>query len=145
MQAARDNIKDPPGIFVKVGLESLRGTLRFINDDLPRAFSRLDDMHILGDLADASTEAVSSLELHRPSRERTGAENKGLFPPGPDKFEQKLRLDEGLTLGAEKLLDIAMRELRNTQEEFRRVVIEDERRRSAQRVGQGERGSPRSG
>ena len=38
MQAARDNIKDPPGIFVKVGLESLRGTLRFIEEDLPRAF-----------------------------------------------------------------------------------------------------------
>ena len=32
MQAARDNIKDPPGIFIKVGLESLRGTLRFIED-----------------------------------------------------------------------------------------------------------------
>ena len=30
MQAARDNVKDPPGIFVKVGLESLRGTQRFI-------------------------------------------------------------------------------------------------------------------
>src|SRR5262249_40488712 len=25
MQAARDNVKDPPGIFIKVGLESLRG------------------------------------------------------------------------------------------------------------------------
>src|ERR687897_1869348 len=58
MQAARDNIKDPPGIFVKVGLESLRGTLRFIHDDLPRALSRLDDMHILGEMADASTEAA---------------------------------------------------------------------------------------
>src|SRR5687768_17245702 len=64
MQAARDNIKDAPGIYVKVGLESLRGTLKFIDDDLPRAFSRLDDMHILGDLADASTEAVASLEKY---------------------------------------------------------------------------------
>ena len=82
MQAARDNIKDPPGIFVKVGLESLRGTLRFINDDLPRAFSRLDDLHILGDLADASTEAVAALEqLHRLSREGTGAAQQGLVPP----------------------------------------------------------------
>ena len=43
MQAARDNIKDPPGIFIKVGLESLRGTLRFIEADLPRAFGALDD------------------------------------------------------------------------------------------------------
>src|SRR5262249_22621040 len=43
MQAARDNVREPPGIFVKVGLESLRGALRFIEEDLPRAFSALDD------------------------------------------------------------------------------------------------------
>ena len=122
MQAARDNIKDPPGIFVKVGLESLRGTLRFINDDLPRAFSRLDDMHILGDLADASTEADHLIERYIDHLEKELApKTKGSFRLGPDKFEQKLRLDEGLTLGSE-LLDIAMRELRNTQEEFRRVA-----------------------
>ena len=81
MQAARDNIKDPPGIFVKVGLESLRGTLRFINDDLPRAFCRLDDLHVLGDLADASTEASHlDRELRRVSRERSGAAQQGLLP-----------------------------------------------------------------
>ena len=62
MQSARDNIKDPPGIYLKVGLESLRGTLRFINDDLPRAFGDLGDLHLLGDLADASTEAVAAID-----------------------------------------------------------------------------------
>src|SRR6185436_18943060 len=41
VQAARDNIKEAPGIFVKVGLESWRGTLRFIEKDLPKAFSSL--------------------------------------------------------------------------------------------------------
>jgi uncharacterized protein (DUF885 family) len=123
MHAARDNIKDPPGIFVKVGLESLRGTLRFINDDLPRAFSRLDDMHILGDLADASTEAASAIERYIEYLEKEIApKTKGSFRLGQDKFEQKLRLDEGVTLGSDRLLDLAMRELRNTQEEFRRVA-----------------------
>ena len=39
IQAARDNIKDPPGIFVKVGIETMRGALKFIDEDLPRAFS----------------------------------------------------------------------------------------------------------
>src|SRR3954453_21268450 len=38
IESAGDNIKDAPGIFVKVGLESMRGTLRFIDEDLPRAF-----------------------------------------------------------------------------------------------------------
>src|SRR5260221_713919 len=61
MQAARDNIKDPPGIFIKVGLESLRGTLRFIEEDLPRAFGGLHDLRVLGDLADASVEAAQSI------------------------------------------------------------------------------------
>ena len=61
VQAARDNVKDPPGIFVKVGLETFRGALNFIEKDLPRAFSALDDMHLLGDLADASTEADQAI------------------------------------------------------------------------------------
>ncbi|MGE3704782.1 MAG: DUF885 family protein, partial [Vicinamibacterales bacterium] len=37
IQAARDNIKEPPGIFVKVGIETMRGALKFIDRDLPRA------------------------------------------------------------------------------------------------------------
>jgi uncharacterized protein (DUF885 family) len=123
MQAARDNIKDPPGIFIKVGLESLRGTLRFINDDLPRAFGRLDDLHILGDLADASTEAAAAVEAYADYLEREVAPRaKGSFRLGAEKFEQKLRLDEGIALGSERLLDLAMRELRTTQDEFRRVA-----------------------
>jgi uncharacterized protein (DUF885 family) len=123
MQAARDNIKDPPGIFIKVGLESLRGTLRFINDDLPRAFGRLDDLHILGDLADASTEAAAAIEGYADYLERELAPRaKGSFRLGAEKFVQKLRLDEGLALGSERLLDLAMRELRTTQDEFRRVA-----------------------
>src|SRR5205823_14695586 len=44
IQAARDNVKEPPGIFVKVGIESMRGVLKFIDQDLPRAFSRVDDL-----------------------------------------------------------------------------------------------------
>jgi uncharacterized protein (DUF885 family) len=123
MQAARDNIKDPPGIFVKVGLESLRGTLRFINDDLPRAFSALDDLDVLGDLADASTEAMTSIGSYVEYLETDLApRSKGSFRLGREKFEQKFQLDEGLTVGADRLLEIALRELRETQEEFRRVA-----------------------
>jgi uncharacterized protein (DUF885 family) len=123
MRAAQDNIKDPPGIFIKVGLESLRGTLKFINEDLPRAFSRLDDLHILGDLADTSTEAAAAVERYIEYLEKDLApRSKGSFRLGRDNFEQKLRLDEGITLGAERLLDLAMRELRSTQEEFRRAA-----------------------
>ena len=123
MQAARDNIKDPPGIYVKVGLESLRGTLRFIEADLPRAFADLGDLHLLGDLADAATEASTSIGAYVDYLEKDLAPRaKGSFRLGQEKFEQKFQLDEGLTIGSSRLLDIALRELHATQEEFRRVA-----------------------
>jgi uncharacterized protein (DUF885 family) len=123
VQAARDNIKDPPGIFVKVGLESLRGAYRFINDDLPRAFAALDDLHILGDLADASTEATTAIESYIAYLEKDLApRSRGSFRLGRQKFEQKFRLEEGLTLGSDRLLTLALRELAKTQEEFRKVA-----------------------
>jgi hypothetical protein len=123
LQGARDNIKDPPGIFVKVGLESLRGTLRFIDEDLPRAFAALDDLHILGDLADASMEASAALGGYIEYLERDLAPKaKGSFRLGRQNFEEKLRLDEGVTADADQLLAVAMRELRATQDEFRRVA-----------------------
>jgi uncharacterized protein (DUF885 family) len=123
IQAARDNVKDPPGIFVKVGLESLRGTLRFITDDLPRAFGDLGDLHLLGDLADASTEASAAIgEFVEYLEQDLAPRSKGSFRLGRDRFRQKLELDEGISLDPDRLLSIAHRELHATQEEFRRVA-----------------------
>jgi uncharacterized protein (DUF885 family) len=123
IQAAVDNIKDPPGIFVKVGLESMRGTRRFIDDDLPRAFGGLNDLHLLGDLADAATDASTAIGGYIDYLEKDLApRSKGSFRLGRERFERKLVLDEGLTLTADRLLAIAMRELQATQQEFRRVA-----------------------
>ena len=123
IQAARDNVKDPPGIFVKVGIETFRGAQKFIDYDLPRAFSSVDDMHLLADLADAQTEAshaigsyVEYLETELAPRARAS------FRLGRERFEQKVRLEEGLAMSADRLLAIAMRELKATQETFQSVA-----------------------
>jgi uncharacterized protein (DUF885 family) len=123
VQAARDNIKDCPGIFVKIGLEGWRGVLRFIERDLPRAFSSLDDLHILGDLADTSSEATVAIASYVAYLETDVAPRaKASFRLGRDRFERQLKLDEGITLTSERLLAIAQRELGEVQEEFRRVA-----------------------
>ena len=41
IEAARANIDDPPGIFVKIGATAFEGTLTFIERDLPKALSAL--------------------------------------------------------------------------------------------------------
>jgi uncharacterized protein (DUF885 family) len=123
IQAARDNVKEPAGIFAKVGLETLRGVLKFIERDLPRAFSGVDDLRLLGDLADASVEAAESIKAYMGYLENDLAPRaRASFRLGREKFEKKLKLDEGLALGVDKLLAIAGRELWATQEEFRRVA-----------------------
>ena len=123
IQAARDNVKEPPGIFAKVGLDTLRGVLKFIEQDLPRAFSGVDDLHLLGDLADASVEAADALRTYCGYLETELAPRaRASFRLGREKFERKLKLEEGLSIGVDKLLAIAGRELWATQEEFRRVA-----------------------
>ena len=123
VQAARDNVKDTAGIFVKIGLETWRGVLSFIERDLPRAFSSLDDLHLLSDLADASTEATNAVGSYIEYLERELAPRaKASFRLGRANFEQKLKLDEGIDMGVERLLAIAERELHETQEQFRAVA-----------------------
>ena len=123
IQSARDNIKDTPGIYAKVGLETLRGALKFIEHDLPRAFSGVDDLHVLGDLADASVEATDAIKGYvRYLEEEIAPRARASFRLGRERFEKKLKLDEGIGVGVDKLLAIASRELWNVQEEFRRVA-----------------------
>ena len=123
VQAARENIKETPGIFVKVGLEAWRGSLKFIESDLPKAFSALDDLHILGDLADTSTEAATAISSYIDYLETDLAPRaKASFRLGRERFERKLKTEEGITLSAERLLTIALRELHDVQEEFRTIA-----------------------
>src|SRR6188768_4243288 len=123
VQAARDNVKEPAGILLKVALETWRGTLKFIEHDLPRAFSGLDDLHILGDLADTSTEAATSIKSYIDYLETDLAPRaKASFRLGRERFERKLKLEDGVELSADRLLAIALRELSAVQEEFRKVA-----------------------
>ena len=123
IQAARDNIKEPPGIFVKVGIETMRGALTFIDDDLPRALSDVDDLHLLGELADAQAEASQAVKSYVHDLENEiGPKARGSFRLGREKFEQKLKLEEGVAVPLDRLLAIATRELETTQEAFKSLA-----------------------
>ncbi len=123
MQAARDNVKEAPGIFVKTSLETLRGVLRFVETDLPRAFSDVDDLGLLGDLADAQVEAIDAIKGYLSYVEHDlGPRARASFRLGPERLAAKLRFEDGIDTPLDKLLDIGLRELGATQEEFRKVA-----------------------
>ncbi|HEX6322919.1 MAG TPA: DUF885 domain-containing protein [Vicinamibacterales bacterium] len=123
LQAARANVREPAGIFVKTALETLNGTIRFIDVDLPRAFRNVDDLHVLSDLADATSEASDALRRYvQHLQEDVLPQARGSFRLGRERFEEKLKLEEGIAMPADRLLAIAERELEATAEEFRRVA-----------------------
>ncbi len=123
IEAAEANIQDPPGIFVKVGAETFDGVRTFIERDLPRAFCQLSDLHLLGDLADAATAATDAIGRYTCHlRETLAPRSRASFRLGRERFEGRLRHQEGIALGTERLLAIAERELATMQERFREVA-----------------------
>ena len=123
LEAAAANVEDPPGIFIKTGAEMFDGVVTFIDRDLPRAFRRLEDLHLLGDLADAATEATEAINRYTVHLRGTLApRSRATFRLGRERFDGRLRHREGIGLGAEQLLAIAERELVRQQSRFCEVA-----------------------
>jgi uncharacterized protein (DUF885 family) len=123
LQAARANVKEPAGIFVKTALETLKGAQAFIDRDLPRAFAAVDDLSLLGDLADASAEASTAVvDYAKHLEEEIAPKARGSFRLGRERFEARLKYDEGIDIPSDRLLAIGLRELAAVQEEFRKVA-----------------------
>ena len=124
LNAARQNVKDPPGLFIKTAIETLRGLVAFVERDMPRALWDLDDPFVLGDLADASTEAVTAIDAYATELETDALPKaRGSFRLGPRGVRREAAARRGHRRArSSKLLDIAERELRETQEAFRRTA-----------------------
>ena len=123
IEAAEANVEDPSGIFIKTGAEAFDETVALIERDLPRAFGRLEDLHLLGDLADASTEATDAIRRHTNHlRDTLAPRSRATFRLGRERFEGRLEYADGISLSAERLLAVAERELARTQAEFREVA-----------------------
>ena len=123
LEAAAANVEDPPGIFIKTGAEMFDGVVTFIERDLPRAFRRLEDLHLLGDLADAATEATEAIGRYTGYLRGTQApRSRATFRLGQERFNGRLRHREGIGLGAAELLAIAERELVRQQSRFCEVA-----------------------
>ncbi len=123
LDAARANLREPAGIFIKTAVETLRGITTFLERDLPRALREVDDLSLLADLDDASTLARTAIQRYVDELEKDVAPRaKSSFRLGREKLEQKLALDEGLSLDVDQLLQIATRELASTRARFDEVA-----------------------
>src|ERR1044071_4745540 len=134
IDAARANVRNAPAVYVKVALESFKGTLGFIQDDLPKAFAAVADAKLQSEFKKSTKKAATAVAdyIKHLQRQKPGAE--AAFAIGKQNYEAKLRYDEGIDIPVDTLLKIAYRELGNAQSEFRKVAAQIDARHDVKDV-----------
>jgi uncharacterized protein (DUF885 family) len=146
LESAQANLHNPPAIFLKIALESFRGTQSFIQNDLPKAFATVKDAKLQAEFKKSTKAAVGALAKHIKHLEQTKPDPEASFAIGKQQFEAKLKYEEVIDIPTETLLRIAERELAKTQDEFRKTAAAIDSRRPAMAVWSDvQRDHPRAG
>jgi uncharacterized protein (DUF885 family) len=121
--SARSNVHSIPAVSLKISLESLKGTLSFVQADLPKAFEAVTDQKLQTEFKKSTKRAADAIGGYIKDLEKTRPGSETTFAIGKQNYEAKLKYDEGIDIPVERLLSIANRELAKEQEEFRKSAF----------------------
>jgi len=134
LDAARQNVHNPPAVYLKVGIEGFKGTLDFVQNDLPKAFAAVKDDRLQADFKKSTQVAAEALAKYLKHLQETKPNPAATFAIGKENYEAKLRYDEGIDIPVDTLLKIGYRELSKAQDEFRKTAKLIDARRDPQAV-----------
>jgi uncharacterized protein (DUF885 family) len=122
-EAARQNLKNPPPVYVDVALEQLPGMVRFFQNDVPAAFKDVKDPALMTDFRAANQKVIDSLGQYQGFIEKElKPKAHGDFRLGAENYRKKLLYDEDTDIPLERLLEIGMANLRQNQQSFSDVA-----------------------
>lgn len=131
LQTARDNLKNPPAIYTKIALEQLPGAILFFKEDVPKAFSGVQDKNLVNEFNKTNQAVIQALSQYKIYLEKEVLANSlGDFKLGPDVYGKKLKYKEMINLPLDKLLEIGYKDLRLNQEWFKKTAREIDANRS---------------
>ncbi|HEY5028151.1 MAG TPA: DUF885 domain-containing protein [Candidatus Angelobacter sp.] len=119
-QAARQNLKNPPPIYVDVALEQIPGLISFFQKDVPEAFKDVKDPALLAQFQSANQKVMDELKSYGQWMEKElKPQAHGDFRLGADNYSKKLLYDEDVDISLARLLEIGMANLRLNQQAFK--------------------------
>jgi uncharacterized protein (DUF885 family) len=135
LQSARENLNNPPKIFVDIAIEQLPGDVSFFQHDVPTAFQSVTDKQLLAQFKSANDAVIAALNSYQTYLQtnllgRAG----GDFRVGADNYSKKLLYDEMVDTPLDKLLEIGYRNLRQNQAEFKQVAAKIDPKRAPQQI-----------
>ena len=125
LDAAHQNLKNPPRIYTEIALEQLPDIITFFQADVPQAFQQAKDQQLKTEFAQSNGAVIKALQnyqtwLHRDVLPRS----HGDFRFGAETYSRKLLYDEMVDTPLPKLLEIGYADLHKNQAEFNRIARE---------------------
>ena len=134
-QAARQNLKNPPPIYVDVALEQLPGIISFFQKDVPEAFKSVTDPALLQQFHTANQAVIASLQSYQQWVQKDlKPRAHGDFRIGADNYRKKLLYDEMVDIPLDRLIEIGMANLRQNQQQFKEVAAKIDPSKTPQQI-----------
>jgi uncharacterized protein (DUF885 family) len=131
IESARDNVKELNPVLHKIAVESFRGTLSFIEKDLPIVFATVQDGKLQSEFKKSTKNAVAAIAKYIKHLESKAPDRAVSYAIGKVNYEARLKYDEGIDLSTDALLAIARREIQKTKTEFQKAAAEIDSKRDA--------------
>src|SRR5215831_15333243 len=134
-QAARQNLKNPPPIYVDVALEQIPGLISFFQNDVPAAFKDVKDQALLAEFRAVNQKVMDELKAYGQWIEKDlKPQAHGDFRIGADNFSKKLLYDEDVDIPLDRLLEIGMANLRLNQQAFKDTAAKLDPNKTPQQI-----------
>lgn len=113
LEAARNNLSNPPRIYTEIALEQLPGIIGYFQKDVTAAFRDVGDEKLRAEFRAANQAAVAALEKYQEFlRADLLARSGGDFRIGAENFRKKLLYEEMIDIPLDRLLEIGYADLR---------------------------------
>ncbi len=134
-QAARQNLKNPPPIYVDVALEQLPGLTSFFKNDVPQAFKDVKDPALLKAFQATNQKVMDELASYQQWIEKElKPKAHGDFRLGADNYSKKLLYDEDVDIPLDRLMEIGMANLRLNQQAFKDTAAKIDPSKTPQQI-----------
>jgi len=134
-QSARENLKNPPKIYVEVALEQLPGIVSFFHDDVPGAFKDVKDAALTAEFGKTNQAVMDALKSYEGYLKKDVLPRaNGDFRIGEENYRKKLLYDEMVDIPLDRLLQTGYDNLHRNQAEFKRVAALIDPKRTPQQI-----------
>jgi uncharacterized protein (DUF885 family) len=135
LEAAHQNLRNPPRIYTEIALEQLPDIIAFFQSDVPKAFQQARNEQLKREFSHSNGAVIAALQSYEIwLKQDVLPRSHGDFQWGAETYAKKLLYDEMVDTPLPKLLEIAYADLHKNQADFNRIAREIDPHRQPREV-----------